>query len=266
MRAMLPTLLLLLMAVSGLKPLHAQSYFTLTNGRLWWSSGTVDQLPDSLYRDPVAFDASRGWREIHPHGTEHGVTHITEQGDTYLALDISNPANPLIVSKPHNSFDLYCVWYRTGNTGYYYQEWYNPADQKTYRYYLVGSHDDGLEIVRSEVGQSLAKSSYWYNWDFGAAVWEKPTIDGASADRYHWIMLQTHSRNGGNALAPTSRVWTMSEHSYQRPEDIYYTTYTEGDDAGNDSCRRYYDGVYDGFSYHPVGNGALFMPVTVTPH
>lgn len=266
MRAMLPTLLLLLMAVSGLKPLHAQSYFTLTNGRLWWSSGTVDQLPDSLYRDPVAFDASRGWREIHPHGTEHGVTHITEQGDTYLALDISNPANPLIVSKPHNSFDLYCVWYRTGNTGYYYQEWYNPADQKTYRYYLVGSHDDGLEIVRSEVGQSLAKSSYWYNWDFGAAVWEKPTIDGASADRYHWIMLQTHSRNGGNALVPTSRVWTMSEHSYQRPEDIYYTTYTEGDDAGNDSCRRYYDGVYDGFSYHPVGNGALFMPVTVTPH
>ncbi len=258
-------LVLLLFGALTPQQVAAQGYFTLTNGRLWWSNGLVNQNDDD-WKDPVAFDASRGWSEVHPHGTEH-VTHITAQGDTYLALDITNPANPRIVSKSHNAFDRYCVWYRTGYTGYYYQEWFNDADQKTYRYYIVGSHDEGLSIVRSEVGQPLEKSSYWYNWDFGAAITEKPTIDGASVERYYWIMFQNYDRNTGDLLPVANRVWTLSEHCYQRPEDIYYTSYTEGDDANNDLNRRYYDGVFDGVNaYNPVGNGALFMPVIVTPH
>ena len=185
---------LVLLLLGGLIPqrVAAQGYFTLTNGRLWWSNGLENQ-PDTAWKDPVAFDASNGWSEVHPHGTEH-VTNITAQGDTYLALDISDPTQPRIISKPHSAFDLYCVWYRTGYTGYYYQEWFNDADQKTYRYYIVGSHDEGLEVIRSEVGQPLEKSTYWYNWDFGAAAWEKPTIDGAGADRYYWIMLQERNR------------------------------------------------------------------------
>lgn len=258
---------LVLLLLGGLIPQRvvAQGYFTLTNGRLWWSNGMENQ-PDDDWKDPVAFDASRGWSEVHPHGTEH-VTHITAQGDTYLALDISDPTQPRIISKPHSAFDLYCVWYRTGYTGYYYQEWFNDADQKTYRYYIVGSHDEGLEVVRSEVGQPLEKSSYWYNWDFGAAVWEKPTINGASADRYYWIMFQERNRVDGNTLDNADKVWTLSENSYQRPEDIYYTVYEEGDDIANAQHRRYYDGVFDGVdAYNPVGNGALFMPVTVTAH
>ena len=88
---------------------HAQGYYTLTNGKLWWSNGTVDQ-DDEDWRDPIAFDASRqdasgNWMEVHPHGNEH-VTHITAQGDTYLALNISNPLDPKIVTK--DTFDLYC--------------------------------------------------------------------------------------------------------------------------------------------------------------
>lgn len=255
----------LLLLVGGLtQETVAQGYYTLTNGRLWWSNGLVYQS-DSLWLDPVAFDASNGWSEVHPHGNDH-VTHITQQGDTYLALDITSgigsPESPRLVSIPHAGFSLYCLWYRTGYTGYYYQEWFNPTDQKTYRYYLVGSSSEGLSVESSEVGMPLKKSSYFYDWDFGAAVWEKPTVGGVQQNRYYWIMLANYDAAGNHLSTP---VWRMSANSYQRPEDIYYVTYTEGDDEANDTNRRYYDGVYD-VGYVPAGNGALFMPVGDSVH
>ena len=257
-------LLLLGMVAQG------QGYYTLTNGRLWWSNGLESQ-PDEDWRDPVAFDASRtdakgNWLEVHPHGNEH-VTNITAQGDTYLALDLTDGyTNPKIASSDH--FTLYCVWQRTGTTGYYYQEWHDDISGNTYNYYLIGSSEDSepLKVIAVQKDRPMTQSTYWYNWDFGAAVWETPTIDGVKKNRYYWIMLQTRERdNDANTLA--TPVWTLSEHCYQRPEDIYYTSYTEGDASGNARRLRYYDTVYDGVNeYFPVGNGALFMPVTVTPH
>lgn len=266
----------MLLFCCGLSPrVAAQGYFTLTNGRLWWNNG-LESDADETYRDPVAFDASRtdakgNWLEVHPSGNNH-VTQITAQGDTYLALDITNidggtSANPKIIALPHASFNLYCVWYRTDYTGYYYQEWYNESDSKTYRYYIVANSDeDELEIVRAEVGKPLEKSTYWYNWDFGAAAWEKPTIDGVEKNRYYWMMLQ--ERNRANA-EPIAKVWKLSHHCYQRPEDIYYDDYAAyaSDPDGNSALKHYYDEVFDGTDeYFRVGNGALYMPVTVKEH
>ena len=274
-------LVLVLLFVGGLSPLAAQTqetktYYTLTNGRLWWSNGLEYQSDDD-WKDPVAFDASRqdaygNWEEVHPHGTSH-LTHITVKGDWYLKLNISTPANPQIQAV--NVFDLYCVWERTGSTGYYYQEWVDPGDGKTYRYYLIGT-ESGLTVTRSEVGKPLEQSTYWYDWDFGAAVWEKPVINGQKKNRYYWIMLQTIDREC-NTLA--TRRWTMSKHSYQRPEDIYYTSYDPDDTnavyhdqdsidtyGGHNADRlRYYDDIICG-QHMPAGNGALFMPVNVTIH
>lgn len=255
---------------------QGQGYFTLTNGRLWWSNGLENQ-DDELWRDPVAFDSTRfdtygNPMGVHPHGNDH-VTHITAQGDTYLALDITttgSPAHPKLVSVSHNDFSIYCVWYRTGYTGYYYQEHYNNADQKTYRYYIVASSSEGLSVVSSEVGQPLEKSTYFYNWDFGAAIWEKPTINGAPQDRYYWIMFAGYEANG---TPLSTREWRLSKTCYQRPEDIYYKPYTEGDDAANAENMRYYDDVSDisqvngyDITHAPAGNGALHMPVAVILH
>ena len=266
----------MLLFCCGLSPrVAAQGYFTLTNGRLWWNNG-LESDADETYRDPVAFDASRtdakgNWLEVHPSGNDH-VTQITAQGDTYLALDITDidggsSVNPKIIALPHASFNLYCVWYRTDYTGYYYQEWYNESDSKTYRYYIVANSDiDELEIVRAEVGKPLDKSTYWYNWDFGAAAWEKPTIDGVEKNRYYWMMLQERDRANAE---PIAKVWKLSHHSYQRPEDIYYDDYTAyaADPDANSMMKHYYDEVFDGTDeYLRVGNGALYMPVTVKEH
>jgi len=255
---------LLVLLLWGLSA-QAQGYFTLTNGRLWWSNGLEDQN-DADWRDPVAFDEANGWAEVHPHGTDH-VTHITKQGDTYLALDITtDPEHPTIVSKAHSEFDLYCVWYRTGTTGYYYQEWYNESDAKTYRYYIIANSDaDELQIVRTEVGQPLEKSTYWYNWDFGAAAWETPTIDGEQKNRYYWMMLQDRDRSTpSNAITP---VWKLSHHTYQRPEVVYYENYTSYRDDPDPQHKHYYDEVDGGADgTYPAGTAALFMPVTVKPH
>lgn len=240
---------------------HAQGYYTLTNGQLWWSNGTVDQA-DEDWRDPIAFDASRqdasgNWMEVHPHGNEH-VTQITAQGDTYLALNISDPLDPKIDTK--STFDLYCVWQRTGYTGYYFQEWYNAGDGNTYSYYLVAnSAEQKLEIAFCIKGQALPKSTYWYDWDFGAAAWETPIVNGAAANRYYWMMLQKRDRTTGSAVTP---VWTLSHHTYQRPEAIYYTEYT-GNAATDAANLRHYD---EDVFHDAAGEGALFLPVTITIH
>ena len=271
---------LLLLMAGGFSQLSAQTsetktYYTLTNGRLWWSNGLENQ-PDADWMDPVAFDASQqdaygNWLEVHPHGTSH-ITHITQKGDYYLQLDLTDPEHPQVIAT--TTFDLYCVWERTGTTGYYYQEW--PAsDNKSYRYYLIGT-ESGLTVTRSEVGKPLEQSTYWYNWDFGAAVWEKPVIDGATKNRYYWIMFQTRDRDNCEPLS--TPVWTMSKHSYQRPEDIQYTSYNSTADdqtataeereaarAQNEQNLRYYDDINCG-GHLPAGNGALFMPVNVTIH
>ena len=279
--------LVMLLLVGGVAMGQSQSktYYTLTNGRLWWSNG-LESDNDQTYRDPVAFDASRSdargnWLEVHPHGSEH-VTHITAKGDTYLKLDITDPTNPKITTS--NAFDIYCAWQRTGTagaTGYYFQEWYDETSGNTYCYYLVGTQNN-LKVIHVLKGDGLSESSYWYDWDFGAAVWETPTIDGVKKSRYYWIMLSTIDREG-HEITP---VWTMSRHSYQRPEDIQFTSYDVAADAPTNSTTarssnmanlRYYDDVaassqidYYGatqtIGHSPAGNGALVLPVTVIPH
>ena len=278
--------LVMLLLVGGVAMGQSQSktYYTLTNGRLWWSNG-LESDDDQTYRDPVAFDASRSdargnWLEVHPHGSEH-VTHITAKGDTYLKLDLTDRTNPKITTS--DAFDLYCAWQRTGSagaTGYYFQEWFDGED--TWCYYLVGTQNT-LKVIRAKKGSGLSESSYWYDWDFGAAVWETPTIDGVKKNRYYWIMLSTIDREGHEITTP---VWTMSRHSYQRPEDIQFTSYDVAADAptysttaqnSNLANLRYYDDVatpsqinYYGadqtIGHSPAGNGALVLPVTVIPH
>ena len=238
----------------------AQGYYTLTNGTLWWSNGLENQ-PDVDWRDTIAYDStSTGRVELHPHGSDH-LTEITAKGDTYLALDTAG--TPRIVTR--DAFDVFCAWYRTGNTGYYYQEWYDTTAKISYRYYIIGSSElvgsvdnpSGLMIVRSEVGKPLTQSTYWYNWDFGAAAWEKPIIGGVQQDRYYWIMLDTldEANNYGRLDHP---FWRLSGTSYERPEIPYYRSYA------NDPMKYYYDDVNDNnLVHHPAGNGALFLPVTV---
>ncbi len=260
--------LLLLLVICGLLPqcAMAQGYFTLTNGNLYWSNGLENQS-DVDWQEIVGYDAARSnppdsWYEVHTKGNDH-VTQITAKGSVYLALDITTPESPKIAAV--TAFTPYCAWFRTGYTGYYYQEW-AAADGTPYRYYLVGSSDNGLRVVRAEVGKPLEQSTYWYNWDFGAAAWEKPVIDGNPVNNYYWIMFQERNRTTGAELAGDSpdRKWTLSRDSYQRPEDIYYDDYTAYGDAP--IHKRYFDGVSDGFEYHPVGTAALFLPVDVTAH
>ena len=93
-------MLLALIICGGTQVLRAQGYFTLTNGHYYWFDGTENDPDDTKYL--TAFDKANSWNEIYKLGTHYGrsVTEIVEQGDTYLALDLSDPANPRITSVP----------------------------------------------------------------------------------------------------------------------------------------------------------------------
>ena len=258
---------LVLLLAGGLTPQFAaaQGYYTITNGTVWWFNGS-ESMTDEQGRDPIAYDGSQcdasgsNCAEVHPHGADN-VTQITERGNTYLALDITSgtgenpavnggtPSEPKITSK--TSFDLSCMWYRTNYTGYYYQEW------DGYRYYLVAnSSEERLDVVRVEVNSMLTQTSTWYNWDFGAAVWETPTIEGSLVDRYYWIMLQNRQRNN-HASTLDPNVWTISRHTYQRPDAIRYIG----------GLTQYFDTVWNSPSdWYPAGTAAVIMPVKETAH
>ena len=256
-------------------------YFTLTNGRLWWYEGAVW---GTGHQTEVAFDKNsvpKSWAKVWRYDPSN-VTHITAMGNVYLRLNIDNPAAPYIEAVDTSAFDQYCAWQRTSSTGYYYQLWDN------YRYYLVGNPDE-LKIVRIATNDPIANTTYWYNWDFGAALTHiYYDINGKRQSAYHWVMYDSK-----NAVAPALGNWTISHDSYQRPEDAIYdhrcaetSPYTGADtivkcpitntgNPVNDSIldidfKTYYDPdtVFNDnhtINYiRPNGNGALYMPVKVT--
>ena len=242
--------------------LRAQGYFTLTNGHYYWFEGADCSNTDAKYL--TGFDQTQGWAEIYnlaPHNTTN-TTIITEKGDTYLSLDLSDPASPAIAATA--TFSPRCVWWRTGSTGYYRQS------VDGYDYYLVGTHANGLRVVRVAQNSPLNEKTTWYNWDFGAAVTEVVRVDGVDKERYYWMMFDNLNDADGETLA--NGEWRLSTVScYQRPEEIIYNGYN-ADDALNSPAAggnmTYYDNVFvssTGLNY-PAGTAAQYMPVTVTEY
>lgn len=277
-------LLALLPGVAGAQN-AGSGFFTLTNGNLWWFDGEESDADDATVggvarRYPIAYDKSNSWAAVHPLGG-HKVTQITEHGDYYFALDTTDAANPQVVARPFASgFTLLCAWYRTGYTGYYYQEWGG------YRYYLVGSNSTGLSVVKAAVGAHLSTTTYWYNWDFGAALQEDATVNGANVSSYYWLIYDTLDDATGKLAGTTGTTetprWRLSGNTYYRPNDSYYLLYNDPDVYNdvtgelrgyNRNRRRYYDDVApatasdpDDTLHHAAGTSALYLPVDTTVH
>lgn len=282
-------LLALLPGVAGAQN-AGSGFFTLTNGNLWWFDGEESDADDATVggvarRYPIAYDKSNSWAAVHPLGG-HKVTHITEHGDYYFALDTTEAANPKVVARPFDAgFTLLCAWYRTGYTGYYYQEWGG------YRYYLVGSSSTGLSVVKAAVGAHLSTTTYWYNWDFGAALQEDATVNGANVSSYYWLIYDTLDDATGKLAGTTGTTekprWRLSGNTYYRPNDSYYLLYNDPDVYNdvtgelrgyNRNRRRYYDDVEpatahdldendpDDTLHHAAGTSALYLPVDTTVH
>jgi len=245
---------------------QAQGYFTLTNGHFYWFDGAESDSDDGKYLS--GYDQANGWAKIYNLGThaESNTTEITEQGTVYLALDLTDPANPTIKSlSTDDGFDSLCVWYRTGYTGQYYQEW-PSTDGNTYRYYLYASHSEGLSIVRVKLGNPVTKSATWYNWDYGAAIEESVWRDGAEKASDFWLIYDTLNDADGTRA---DGQWRMStQHCYQRPEEMIYVNYRADGNGGNTwDDMWYYDNVsVGGMQNYPAGNAATFMPVTKTEY
>ncbi len=171
-------MLLALIICGGTQVLRAQGYFTLTNGHYYWYGGREGDSDASKYL--TGFDQANGGAPIYKRGTHaiESTTEIVEQGDSYLALDTTtNPARVQIISTA-GGFNPLCVWYRTGNTGNYYQEW------NGYRYYLIASHSEGLSVYKVAVDAPLQKRTTWYNWDHGCAITEQVAVPGGTKESY----------------------------------------------------------------------------------
>lgn len=247
--------------------------FTLTNGRLWWFDGTEsgsDDLWPAGKKIPVAVDSAifDEWGSpvncyISGDPTSE-ITHITEQGEVYLALDTSDhdPALAKVLAKPVASgFSPNCAWSRTGYTGYYYQEWVNPADDKSYRSYLIGTKG-GLEIYTIEVGAPNEKNSLWFNWDFGAAITNVSYTNGVRKETNHWLYFDTVGVTNG---VPGAGQWKMSADSYERPETEVYKNYASNPETAKLN-KSYYYAYKESGAWHAYGNGALFLPLTQLNH
>lgn len=221
-------------------------HYTLSNGTHTWLEGPED----SEVETPVLLAGSSNGADIHIHADSPINLH-THIGQYYLALDIQDPANPRIVNISQADFNRYCVWQRTGYTGYYFQEWGN------FRYYLIGTRNE-LRVEKVEVGASTAYYAKFFNWDFGAAVTDITYRNGQRHEAYYWVMYDTT----GHEADPQSGVWRMSGDSYSRPESqvrrpddvITYCDAVPVVVPGGDT------------SWRPAGQGALYLPVEVTFH
>ena len=247
-KRMLPLLFLLAAVVLPMN-LRAQESstgtYTLTNGTHMWLEGPEgsEYETDVLLRNDCYGEAIHGNTPVNLH------THI---GDYYLALDLSDPNNPTIVNVPTSTgFSRYCVWNRTGITGYYYQEWDN------YRYYIIGTRNS-LRIEKVEVGASTAYFSKFFNWDFGAAVTDITYRNGVRHEAHYWIMFDTV----GTDNTPANGVWRMSGDTYSRPESRILRS---------DMSETYCDAIVGHIDGHdttwiPAGQGAIYLPVNATYH
>ena len=259
--------LLAMILCGGAQGLRAQGYYTLTNGHYYWFDGRESDPDDTKYL--TGFDKANGSTAIYRRGTHatESVTEIVEQGTMYLALDTTtNPARIQSLSTA-GGFTPLCVWTRTGNTGNYYQEW------NGYRYYLIGSHNEGLSVYKVAVGAPLTKQTTWYNWDHGCAITEQVQVSGGYRENYYWMIYDTLNDADGSRAAEAT--WRMSDaSSYQRPEEMIYNNYrADGaggntwDDATNpDRGISYYDNVRIGPLNFPTGVAATFMAVNKVDH
>lgn len=261
--------LLALIFCVGAQGLRAQGYFTLTNGHYYWFDGQESDSDNGKYL--TGYDQANGWVKIHNRGTHATATttEIVAQGDTYLALDTSDAANPSLTSlSTAGGFDPLCVWFRTGNTGNYYQEW------NGYRYYLIASHSEGLSVYKVAVDAPLQKRTTWYNWDHGCAITEQVAVPGGTKESYYWMIYDTLNDADGTPATP---VWRMSEVScYQRPNEIIYNNYHadgaggntwDGKGNGTDDGISYYDNVsVGGVQNYPAGAATTFMEVKKIEH
>lgn len=261
-------ILLAIIFCCGAEGLRAQGYFTLTNGHYYWFGGRESDSDDAKYL--TGFDRANSWAKIYTRGTHstENTTEIVAQGDTYLALDTTtNPPRVQSLSTA-GGFNPLCVWYRTGNTGNYYQEW------NGYRYYLIASHSEGLSIYKVLADAPLQKQTTWYNWDHGCAITEQVAVPGGTKENYFWLMYDTlNDADGSRAAVAEWRMSTVS--SYQRPEEMIYSNYRADGAGGNtwdnigdpDKGISYYDNVRVGNTLnYPAGVGATFMEVKKIDH
>ena len=303
-------LLVFLLTMAGMMPTaQAQSetktFYTLTNGNLWWIDGDnppADQ--DAANRYVRGWDQSSRWAEIRTLGHHVGenTNLIVSQGEVYLKLDtIYNSTTgkmegrvvPWRVAEVNSfgthglynnltqGFDPLCLWERSsttgGQTGFYYQEWYCERDGNTYVYRL-NHHTDAegnnlIGVDATAVGEHVNIETEWFDWDFGAAV----TVTENSSSRYYWIMFDTIGHPDNIMLG----TWdTLSNHSYQRPDELMYNPYNNNDYnppySTLDDDRSYfptptvtfYDNrivTVDHTRYNiPHGMPATVMPVTAT--
>ncbi len=268
---------------NNLQAQESHKKFTLTNGRVWWMDATVC---DQTKKYPMAYDHQDGWAKVHVYGNQH-VTEFVEQGEHYLALlvkDTTIDENPTqigrIIDRPvSEGFTPYCVWTRTGTTGYYYQEWGN------FRYYLVGS-PDALRVVQLPIGKALDDATFWYDWDYGCGITDVNYVNGVRKETTHWIYYDTVGQQAGL----TVKGWKMvPTDSYERPENVVYEGWT-GNPSNDDLTKWYYysynkgtwtneelnnghsvsvpddEGYYHDGLYHAYGNAATYLPVQEINH
>ena len=261
--------LLAIIFCGGTSGLRAQSYFTLTNGHFYWFDGRESDSDNSKYL--TGYDQANSSAKIYTRGTHatESTTEIVAQGNTYLALDTSDAAHPTFQSlSTSGGFNPLCVWYRTGNTGNYYQEW------NGYRYYIIASHSEGLSIYKVAVDAPLQKQTTWYNWDYGCAITEQVSVPGGTRENYFWMIYDTlNDADGSRASNPE---WRMSQvSSYQRPNEIIYNNYRadgsggntwDGKGNGGNNGISYCDNVTIGPKNYPAGEAATFMEVKKTEH
>ncbi len=222
-------------------------HYTLSNGLHTWLEGPEG----SEVETPVLLAGNSYGAEIHVHAASPVNLH-TQVGQYYLALDIeTDPANPRIVNTPQANFNRYCVWSRTGLTGYYFQEWDN------YRYYLIGTRNE-LRVEKVEVGASTAYYSKFFNWDVGAAITDITYRNGQRHEGYYWVMYDTT----GHEADPQNGVWRMSGDTYSRPES--HVRRADGVPTYCDAVPVVVPG--DDTTWRPAGQGALYLPVWVYFH
>ena len=136
----------------------AQSQFVITDGSNKW----LDRVGSTWTEDNRAV-MNGTWAEFHklvPSPEETRL--VNRKGTHYVALDTAS--NNLSIT-PSTVLTPFCVWQRTGNTGYYYQEHVDNVSGKTYRYYLIASKAAGVSINRIEVGEDLNNITKWYDWE-----------------------------------------------------------------------------------------------------
>jgi len=244
-----------LAVVAGLLPTEAQGQvkYTLTNGRLWWYEGPQG----AGHRMPMAVVQGTG-RQQHWHD-DVNVTHITDMGGIYLALDTTG-GGARLVAKDTSDFDPLCVWDYIATSGLYYQTHYSERDGETYSYYVSGSRNR-LGVVKMKSSAAQDDMTKWYSWDFGAAITDVTYRNGARTESYYWMMFDTT----GHPTDPINGEWKMSCNSYNRPEDIQYKRLA-ADSAASEIYKTYYCPRQLGSIDIPAGNGALYMPVTVVEH